>query len=184
MRSRTIFFVFALALSALLRATDPTPLIRGRFDLLDAKSGQPATQDTYQGKYRLVFFGFTHCPLTCPLGLNTLDKILVNLGKDASKVQALFITVDPARDNAKVMTAYLENHDPRVLGLVGSPKAIAVAMHDFRLEAERMGKGDDYLLEHPAIIYVMGKQGQYLRTVPSSGDLGKIVKDVRAAMKN
>lgn len=171
-----------LAVSAGLSAANPTPTIRGRFDLFDAKSGQRVTQASYAGKPRLVFFGFTHCPLTCPLGLNTLDKVLARLGKDAAKVEVLFITVDPKRDTAERLRLYMEAHDERMRPLTGSPRAVAAAMRDFRLEAERMGKGEDYVFEHPAIIYLMGKEGEYLKSLPSNGDAKELANEVRARL--
>jgi protein SCO1/2 len=168
-----------LGLAASLAASDPTPRIQGRFDLRDARTGRSVTQASYPGRYRLVFFGFTHCPLTCPLGLRTLNKALAKLGKDAAQVQALFITIDPSRDSAKVMAAYLQGFDPRITGLVGSPTAIHAAMKDFRLEAEQIGQGDQALFEHPSIIYVMGRGGEYLRTLPSNGDPDKMAGELR-----
>ena len=179
MRSTLFRVALLLTLAGALAAKDPTPQIGGRFDLRDARTGLPATQASYQGRFRMVFFGFTHCPLTCPLGLHTINKVLAKMGKDAVQVQALFITLDPNRDSAKVMAAYLAGFDPRIVGLVGKPKAIHAAMKDFRLEAERVGQGDQVMFEHPSIIYVMGKNGEYLRTLSSNGDPDEMANELR-----
>ena len=165
MRTFAFLTAFFIGLPVFLPASDPTPIIGGRFDLRNASTGDRVTQESYQGRYRLVFFGFTHCPLTCPMGLRTIEQVLAKLGKRADQVQCLFITLDPGRDNAAVMTQYLKTYDPRITGLVGSEKSIHAAMKDFRLEAERVGSGGDYMMEHPSIIYLMGKRGEYLKTL-------------------
>jgi protein SCO1/2 len=182
MRALVLGITVLLGAGPALLSGNPTPLIRGQFELTDARTGQQVTQKSYEGSYRLVFFGFIHCPLTCPVGLHTVETVLARLGKDSARVKALFITIDPVRDSAKDMAAYLAGFDPRISGLVGSSMAITAAMRNFRLEAERMGKGDKYLLEHPAIIYLMGRHGEYLTTLPSSGDPAAIAKEVSKAM--
>jgi protein SCO1/2 len=184
MRNLVLSLTLLLAAGAGAAASDPTPLIRGHFDLKDARSGARATQANYAGRYRLVFFGFTHCPLTCPLGLRTLEKVLAKLGPDAAKLQCLFITLDPERDDAAAMRAFLASYDPRITGLVGTPKAVHAAMRDFRLEAERIGGAGGYLLEHPAIAYLMGQDGSYLKTLSVRGDPAELAAQVRAAMAN
>ena len=54
-----------------------------------------------------MFFGYTHCPDICPTTLFELSEVLRVLGKDADRINALFITVDPERDTAPVMKDYL-----------------------------------------------------------------------------
>ncbi len=179
MRLRALLMALLLSLSLSLAARDGASLISGQFKLNDAKSGKSVTQASYAGKFRLVFFGFTRCPIVCPQGLNTLDGILRELGAEAAGYQALFITIDPERDKLKVIRDYLKGHDPRVVGLGGSRKAVAKAMMAFRLEAEKMGQGQNYLLEHPGIIFVMGKEGEYLGVLPSQGDIKDIAKSLR-----
>lgn len=171
-----------LGLGPGLQAHDSHALIKGDFRLIQAKNGATVTQRSYRGKFRLVFFGFTHCPLTCPLGLQTLEALLRELGPEAAKFQCLFITIDPERDTPRAMAAYLEGRDPRIAGLTGSKRAIQKAMRAFRLEAERVGQGQDYVLEHPAIIYVMDKDGRYLKTLPSQGPLDASLKYLRGLL--
>jgi protein SCO1/2 len=183
MRIFSLFLILVLGLASGLGAGDPTPRIGGRFDLRDAQTGTRVTQASYGGRVRLVFFGFTHCPLTCPLGLRTIEKVLAKLGEDAVQLQCLFITVDPTRDTAKVMSDYLASFDPRFVGLVGSEGAIHAAMRDFRLEVERVGEGRNYLVEHPAIVYLMGRQGEYLRTFSSGGDPDEIADELRTVFQ-
>jgi protein SCO1/2 len=179
-----IAFTLGLCLAAVgaTAASDPTPAIRGRFQLLDARNGAKVSETSFNGKWRLVFFGFTHCPLTCPLGLNTLDSVLRQLGKDADRVQALFISLDPERDTPQAMAAFLKNFDPRIIGLTGSRQAVDVAMREFRLEAERLGKDGNYVFEHPAIIYLMGPHNEYLAVLPSNGDPAELAAQIKQTL--
>jgi protein SCO1/2 len=159
------------------------PLIQGRFQLKDARDGHAVTQASYQGRLRLVFFGFTHCRVTCPVGLARLGEALRLLGKDADHVAALFISIDPARDTAAVMKDYAAAFHPDIVPLTGSPKAVAAAMRGFRLESQRVDEGGgSYQLEHPALIYLMDEGGAYLDVLPSGGDAAALVRRVRQAL--
>ena len=79
------------------------------------------TDQTYRGKWLLVYFGYTFCPNSCPTTLLELATALKKLGPDAAQVQPLFITVDPERDTPKVMRQYTESFDPRIVGLPALP---------------------------------------------------------------
>ena len=73
----------------------------------------------------MVFFGFTHCPEVCPTTLYDLTQDMEALGKDAEKLQAAFVTVDPERDTPELMKTYLSSFDPRIVGLTGTEEEIA-----------------------------------------------------------
>jgi protein SCO1/2 len=163
MKTAMLFLSLVLALPLPTRAA--APLVQGRFDLSDARNGQRVTQASYPGHLRLVFFGFTRCRGTCPRGLDRLKKTLDLLGPQAAQVAAFFIGIDPGRDTAADLAAYAANFDTRIVPLAGKPQALAAAMKSFRLEAQKVGSGGDYQLEHPAIIYLMDRQGRFLETL-------------------
>src|ERR1700738_1935083 len=85
----------------------PTAKIGGPFQLVDTQNGKTVTDQDFKGKWLLVYFGYTHCPDACPTALNDLSLALDELGPDRSKVQPLFITVDPERDTAPVLKDYI-----------------------------------------------------------------------------
>ena len=72
-----------------------------------------------QGHPTLIFFGFTHCPDVCPTSLFEISEVLRAMGKDADRVNAYFISVDPERDTARAMKDYLSSFDPHLKGLTG-----------------------------------------------------------------
>jgi protein SCO1 len=99
-------------------ATSGTGLIGGPFTLI-ATDGATVSDQTYRGKWQIIYFGYTFCPDACPVTLSKLSIALEKLGSDADKVQAIFITVDPQRDTQQVLAEYLESFDSRVVGLTG-----------------------------------------------------------------
>jgi protein SCO1/2 len=180
MNARTTMLTLCLALAA---AAPAAPLIQGKFKLTDVRSGRTVDQDSYKGRLRLVFFGFTHCRVTCPVGMARLGEALRLLGKDASHVATLFITIDPDRDTAAVMKDFASAFSPDIAPLRGSPRAVQAAMRSFRLESQRVDEGGgSYQLEHPALIFLMDRDGTYLDALPSSGDAATLVRRVRQAL--
>jgi protein SCO1/2 len=139
----------------------------GPFSLTDG-SGATVTDKTYRGKWELVFFGYTYCPDLCPTTLSTIADALTALGPLADEVQPLFITVDPRRDTPAAIADYVRNFDPRIVGLTGSPEAIAAVAKEYKVyyAVHRTGDGaDDYLMDHSGFIYLMGPDGGFVRVL-------------------
>jgi protein SCO1/2 len=156
--------IVAGALALLPRGPAPaTPVaIGGAFQLVD-QDGQTVTQETFNGETTLVFFGFTHCPDICPTTLFEMSQLFEELGPDARKVAGLFITVDPERDNPESMKAYLGSFHPSIQGLTGTPEQVAAAIKAYRAYAKKVPtQGGDYTMDHTAIVYLMGKDGQFI----------------------
>src|SRR5216684_1343283 len=112
--------------------TSGTATIGGPFTLVST-NGDNVTNQTYRGKWPLIFFGYTFCPDACPTTLNNMSVALEKLGRDANKLQPLFITVDPQRDTREVMTEYLKSFDSRILGLTGTQEQIDAMSKEFRV---------------------------------------------------
>ena len=111
------------ALGGLRTVTAPAA-IGGPFQLTD-QAGQTVTDENLKGKPTLIFFGFTHCPDICPTSLFEISEVLKAMGKDADRVNAYFVSVDPERDTAATMKDYLSSFDPHLKGLTGDPEAVA-----------------------------------------------------------
>jgi len=110
-----------------------------------------------------VFFGYTHCPDICPTTLFEMSEVLHALGKDADRVNALFITVDPERDTASVMKDYLSSFDPHLRGATGSRQEIDAAEKAYRVYAKKVPTTNgDYSMDHTALVYLMDKQGRFV----------------------
>ena len=136
--------------------------IGGPFQLTD-QHGKTVTDKSLKGKPSLIFFGYTHCPDVCPTSLFEISEVLRALGKDADKVNAYFISVDPERDTQAVMKDYLGSFDPHLEGLSGDPAVVAKVLTSYRVYAKKVPTKDgDYTMDHTALIYLMDRNGQFV----------------------
>lgn len=145
---------------------DAAPVTVGGPFALTAPDGTTVTDETYRGKWLLVFFGYTFCPDICPTTLNEIAAALDRLGPDAAKLQPLFITVDPERDTPEVMGQFTAAFDGRIVGLTGSPQQIAAVAREYGAYSavRNAGAGDkDYLVDHSTYIYLMDPRGKFAR---------------------
>jgi protein SCO1/2 len=162
--------------------------IGGAFELTD-QNGGVRTDGAYRGQLMLVFFGYTHCPDVCPIGLQSMTEALTELGEAGNIVRPIFITVDPARDTPERMKEYAANFHPRLVALTGSEEQVARAAKAYRVyyakakpkDGTHAGHGDhgDYLMDHNSFIYLMGADGRYLTHFPANAS----VEDIRTGLK-
>ena len=139
------------------------PPVGGSFRLVDHHGAQ-VTDESYRGRFVLIFFGFTHCRVVCPRALSRLSAALERLGPLADQFHALYITVDPERDTPEVMRTFLAKAYPHFTGLTGTRAEIDAAKRAFRVFAERRPdpqEPDGYVVPHTAITYLLDPDGQY-----------------------
>lgn len=166
--SATVFAVLATlaAVTVVLwprgeMATRPSD-VGGPFRLTD-HNGRTVTDADFKGKPFLVFFGFTHCPDICPTALFEMSETLRRLGPDAEKIAALFITVDPERDTPEKLKDYISSFHPRIVGLTGTQADIDAVTKAYKAYARKVPlDGDDYTMDHSAIVYLMDRQGRFV----------------------
>jgi len=126
-----------------------------------------AITGTSPGGWRLVMFGYTHCPDVCPVGLQTLAETIDALGPLGERITPIFVTVDPARDTMDVLKTYLTAFDPAIIGLVGTPDQTEAAKASFGVFSEN-GKPDSsgfYTVNHTATVFLIGADGQFKGTI-------------------
>ena len=154
--------IVLLASAQLLRADDP---ISGRFMLTD-HTGKSVTQRSYDGRLRLVFFGFTQCPDVCPTTLFQIRLALDELGDNAVDVVPLFISVDLANDTQDVLAGYVGSFHPAIIGLTGSTEQIDAAAGAFNVTAgaHAAHASDSAKAEvfHSPYLFLMDRQGALL----------------------
>jgi protein SCO1 len=144
--------------------TSGKALIGGPFTLV-GRDGKPVTDQAFRGKYMLVFFGFTHCSDICPAELQVMAAALDELGPKANDIIPIFITLDPERDTPMVVSDYVANFSPRFVGLTGTPEQIAAAAKAYRVAYSKFQEdkaSSDYSIDHSALVYLMGKDGEYI----------------------
>lgn len=136
--------------------------IGGPFQLTD-QHGKTVTETSLKGRPTLIFFGYTHCPDVCPTALFEISEVLRAMGKDADRVNAYFVSVDPERDTPTTMKDYLSSFDPHLEGLSGDPAEVAKVLTAYRVYAKKVpGKDGDYTMDHTALIYLMDRDGRFV----------------------
>jgi protein SCO1 len=145
-----------------VRSVTAPAAIGGPFQLTD-QAGRTVTDKNMQGHPSLVFFGYTHCPDVCPTSLFEMSEVLRAMGKDADRVNAYFISVDPERDTTATIKDYLSSFDPHLEGLTGNPEQVAKALSAYRVYAKKVPlKDGDYTMDHTALIYLMDRDGRFV----------------------
>ncbi len=163
---------------------DVTGMEAGQALRLDDTEGRRRTLADFRGKVVAVTFGYTQCPDVCPTTLHDWAEATKKLGADGSRVQLLFVTVDPARDTAARLGEYVHAFDPRFVGLRGDEKAIDNVKQDFRIYAEvRPGKTpDSYTVDHASQVFVFDPAGKLRLMEPAGTSPDDIASDVRALL--
>jgi protein SCO1/2 len=166
------------------RLTDVTGAdFRGELNLTD-HNGRPRTLADFRGKVVTVFFGFTHCPDACPTTLVEMAGVMKELGADADKLQVLFVTVDPERDNQKVLEQYVPSFHPNFLGLYGDAEATARAAKSFKVYYQkRPVEGHGYSVDHSAGTFVLDRDGRVRLFAQYGAGAPALLHDIRLLLQ-
>ncbi len=143
--------------------------VGGPFTLL-ADDGRVVTDQSFPGKYLIVYFGYTACRDVCPATLNTLAAAIGRLGAKAARVQPLFITLDPGRDNPAVLHRYVKAFTPTLIGLTGSPAELHRAASEYRVVGVMHQDGAGYAVDHSSVLFLMAPDGRLVSPVPAGAD--------------
>ena len=166
---------------ASFRAIDVTNAPWGRdFSLTDHHGERRALAD-FRGKVVTVFFGYTMCPDVCPTTLVEMAEVMKLLGKDADRVQVLFITVDPERDTPALLAQYVPAFDARFLGLHGTPEEIDRVAKEFRIIHQKVAGSRPglYTVDHTANNFVFDPQGRLRLVVKHGQGAAPLAEDIR-----
>jgi len=143
------------------KAIDITGADYARGFTLSDHNGQTRSLSDFKGKVVVVFFGYTQCPDVCPTSMTELAEVKHLLGSDGDKLQGVFITVDPARDTAELLKAYMANFDPSFVAFIPTPEQLAAVAKDYKVYYKKVdGKTPtSYTMDHSAGSYVYDTQG-------------------------
>ena len=157
--------------------------VGGPFQLIN-QDGQPVDESLLQGKWSLVFFGFTYCPDFCPTTLQALEATKQRLGDKAKDVQIIFVSVDPGRDTPQALKDYLssDGFPEGVIGLTGTPERIRAAADAYKAFYQKVGEGEDYTMNHSLTVYLMGPDGKFRTAVAEELGPEKSAQVIERAM--
>ena len=175
---------------ASFHSMDVTGADWGQVYSLPDLDGQRREPKDFQGKVTAVFFGFLYCPDACPNHLTKMLALKERLGADAEKLQVVFITVDPERDEPQALKTFLASFDPSFIGLRGSREETDKTAKDFRVYFKKVPglKAKEnpmsYTIDHTTFSYLFDPSGSLRLVVPHDLPLDQLTKDVQALLRS
>jgi len=155
------------------------------FQLID-HHGQKKQLADFNGRLVVMFFGYTQCPDVCPTTMTEMQGVMDLLGKDADRVQVLFVTVDPDRDTQELLSQYVPSFDKRFLGLrPENAEALQKVTKDFKVFYSKVpGKSaTTYTIDHTAGSYVFDAKGQLRLFLKHQQGPKPIAEDLKKLLK-
>lgn len=145
--------------------------VGGPFELVDSQ-GKTVRWNDFDGKYRMIYFGYAYCPDVCPLDVQRMmqgfAKFKESAPELAAQVQPLFVTIDPARDTPEVVGEFASAFSDDLVGLTGTPEQVDEAAKAFAVYYAKgeESAGGGYLMDHSRAAYLMGREGEPIALLP------------------
>jgi protein SCO1/2 len=185
-RRLMLALVLGLALAG-CSAAPQAPLqganIGGPFSLVD-QNGRTVTDRDFAGRYRIVYFGYSHCPDVCPTDLQKIGEGLSRFEKKdagrAARVQPIFITVDPRRDTPAALKPWVSAFHPRLIGLSGTQQQIDAVKKGYGIWSEYgpVQPGGGYAVNHGRQTYLMDPDGKPIALIPTESGADAIAAEL------
>lgn len=140
---------------------------------LSFSNGEEFSFKNLEDKYSLLYFGFTFCPDVCPVTLDLIKEALDQLKvKTLDQLQAIFVSVDPERDNLKELQDFIKNFGSHIRAATGEEveiKKLADSLKVFYMKSgAKDSAGDDYYVDHSSFIYLLNKKGELIAQFAST----------------
>ena len=152
------------------------------FRLQDAEGRRVQLAD-FKGRCVLLFFGFTQCPDVCPTALARAADVMQRLGPQASRLQVVFITVDPERDSPAVLREYPRAFHPSFIGLHADLATTEATAKAFKVFYRKVPTGSSYTMDHTATSYVFDPTGRLRLAVRHEQDAASVTADITRLLK-
>jgi protein SCO1/2 len=148
--------------------------------VLPASDGTEFRLSRYRSRVVAIGFGYSFCPDVCPTTLATLAEMRRRLGAAATRVQVVYVTVDPERDSLDRLRVYTMAFDPSFLGLAGSPAQLASVRKAYGITAERrpVPGSSGYVIHHSSFVYLVDPAGRLRVTLPFGMSAEDMAHDV------
>jgi len=144
----------------------------GGYFTLTNQDGRKVNDRDYAGRYRIMYFGFTHCPDVCPTDLAVIGQALRRFEKSdperAARVVPIFVSVDPERDTPAVLKDYVAAFHPRLVGLTGTHAQLADMTRRYGAYYEKAGAAGagGYSVNHSRVAELFGPKGEPIALLP------------------
>ncbi|TNE80621.1 MAG: SCO family protein [Gammaproteobacteria bacterium] len=139
-----------------------TPRKFSEFQLTDHR-GQPFTQKNLEGKWTLIFFGFTHCPDICPTTMAAAAKMYAGLDEDEREdLQVVLISLDPERDTPEQLAEYVPYFNEDFVGASGNPYVLLKLATELNVAFSKVDLDNgDYTIDHSGNLVLINPYGHY-----------------------
>ncbi|MFO1337480.1 MAG: SCO family protein [Burkholderiaceae bacterium] len=184
----------ALALATCLPACTKAPVAFQGIDITGADyarrlhltdvDGKPRSLDDFKGKVAVVFFGYTQCPDVCPTTLAEIATVKKQLGAKGDQVVGVFVTIDPERDTAPVLKAYVGSFGADFVALRGTVDEVKEAAREFKVFFAKVPGSTEgaYTMDHTALSFVFDAQGRVRVAERYGAGAEALAKDVQALL--
>jgi len=148
--------------------------IGGPFTLVD-KDGKTVRWSDFEGKFRMIYFGYAYCPDVCPFDVQRMmqgyEKVKAENPSLASRIAPIFVTIDPERDTPQVVGEFTSAFSDDLIGLTGTPEQVDAAAQAFAVYYAKGEKNEagGYLMDHSRSAYLMDPEGKPLALLPVEG---------------
>ncbi len=152
------------------------------FELID-HNNQPLTPSRFEGKWNLVFFGYTHCPDICPVTMQTMKEMMAEIDDvDIKKVlQVYFVSVDPDRDNSELLADYATYFNPAFIGASAPMEQLTLLTRSLGIAHKLHKKSDtdtDYLVDHSGAVVLVNPEIQYAGLFSAPHNAQQMARDI------
>ncbi|MES1196623.1 MAG: SCO family protein [Steroidobacter sp.] len=151
--------------------------------VLKGSNGSDLELSKYHGKIVVLGFGYSSCTNVCPITLAVLAQAYRQLGTQASQVQVLYLTVDPARDTQARLKQYLTAFDPSFIGGTGTDEEMSAVRKLYGVTAEKHEFGKDYVIAHSSFIFLIDRNGKIRAIMPFGHKAADYVHDLKLLLK-
>lgn len=159
-----------------------TGLGRGLENLvLTSSAGAQVRWRDLAGAPRALFFGFTNCPVICPVTIYELTAAAERIGTVAEDLRIDFVTVDSERDTPERMREYFSGFGPKVTGFTGSAEGLAQLNGAFEITATRVPlERGGYTIDHTATVFLINRAGRVEDVIAYGSEQDVIDMRIRA----
>jgi protein SCO1/2 len=142
--------------------------------------GQPFTTADFGGEFSLVFFGFTNCPDICPLSMQILAAAQARLRERGPQFvpKVVLVSVDPARDDAARLHAYVTAFDPQFKGITAPSADLSPLLAKLGVVVMKHEQpGGSYTMTHNPQVFMTNPAGQVIAILSKADDAETVATD-------
>jgi protein SCO1 len=156
----------------------PEPRALPAFALVD-QARHPFGRARFEGRWSLLFTGFTHCPDVCPTTLALMSELSRRVARD--DLQFVFLSVDPERDTPDAVARYLAHFDTSLVGATGARAEMERLTAGLGLaQVRNPGSGDEYTVDHSTAFVLIDPEARLSGYFPAPHERDALAADLAA----